>query len=251
MPMSIRVNRARLGIALVAALSAGFAAAPAAANVTAANVSVVETVQLRYVSPAAALVTQVRLPLGNQNYYVGNYNFQTQTPDSSFQAYCVDPFQYASASYRSYEKSALSSFLSASAQKLADVTSLFAHAYAGTIGNATKAAGFQLALWEVFSDDRNLASGNVFTTTRTNGAAVAEANSLLANVAAASWTTPAEDYDLTIFSNGQAQDYLAATLGVGPSTTPVPEPESAALMLAGLGLLGFASRRREERNTTA
>lgn len=241
MPMEFRVQVIRAGVV--------FGIAFAAAAAVAATPP--EPVQLRYASPAAALVTQVHLPLGTQNYYVGNYNLQIQAPAASFQGYCVDPFQYASSSYLAYQKSTLSSFLAGSAQKLADVTSLFNHAYAGTIGNATKAAGFQLALWEVFSDDRNLATGNVYKTSKTNAAVVTEAGGLLASLSSATWTTAAANYDLTMFSNGQAQDFLVAAPALGPSTTPVPEPESVALMLAGLGLLGFATRKRRSPCPTA
>ena len=36
-----------------------------------------------------------------------------------------------------------------------------------------------------------------------------------------------------------------------PTVTPVPEPETYALMLAGLGLLGFHARRRKQKETAA
>jgi hypothetical protein len=205
-----------------------------------------EAVQLRYASPAAALVTAVHLPLGTQNYYVGNYTLQTQSPAVSFQAYCVDPFHYASAAYLPYQRAPLASFLAGSPDRLADVGSLFSHAYAATTGNATKAAGFQLALWEVFNDDKNLGTGAVQKTAHTNAAVVAEADSLLASLVDASWSTLAVNYDLTMFSNAQAQSYLAAMPSMGGTSMPIPEPEATALMLAGIALLGLVSRRRRE-----
>jgi hypothetical protein len=127
------------------------------------------------------------------------------------------------------------------------VGSLFSHAYAGTIGNATKAAGFQLALWEVFNDNRNLSTGAVYKTAYTNAATVAEAANLLASLAAASWTKAAINYDLTMFSNAQAQSYLAATPSLGGTSMPIPEPETTVLMLAGIAALGLATQRRHKR----
>jgi hypothetical protein len=39
---------------------------------------------------------------------------------------------------------------------------------------------------------------------------------------------------------------ISGTLTVG-SITAVPEPETYAMLLAGLGLLGFAARRRKQK----
>ncbi len=49
----------------------------------------------------------------------------------------------------------------------------------------------------------------------------------------------------TITGNaGMALDNVEVTLG---TAAPVPEPETYAMMLAGLGLLGFAARRRKQK----
>ena len=48
----------------------------------------------------------------------------------------------------------------------------------------------------------------------------------------------------SIGSNGNSGWYI-------PTVTPIPEPESYALMLAGLGLLGIAARRRKQKQTAA
>ncbi len=198
-----------------------------------------ETVMLHYAGPGSTLTTQVTLPTGTHNYIVGNYRLEPSGPAQSFLAFCVDPFQWASGSDRSYDKSSLASFLSGSTTKLAEVTALFGHAYAGTIGNATKAAGFQLALWEVFNDNQDLSSGVVRTTGLTNKGAADEADRLLD--ALSGWTsTPGTAYQLTMYSNASHQDFLAAT--------PVPEPETVALLLGGLALLGVATRRRAGRH---
>ena len=55
-------------------------------------------------------------------------------------------------------------------------------------------------------------------------------------------------YDLILgFNDGARVDADYDDMVVGLKVTPVPEPETYALMLAGLGALGFVSRRRKAR----
>jgi hypothetical protein len=49
-------------------------------------------------------------------------------------------------------------------------------------------------------------------------------------------------YSFSLYTNGSNQDYLVA------SVSPVPEPETYAMLLAGLGLMGFTVRRRRTPN---
>ena len=205
-----------------------------------------EFLTLRYASTAAGVTTQLVLPVGGQRSYVaGNYNFETQAPGGSFLGYCADPFQWASGSFRTYEAMPLAGHLAPASARYDDVTNLFGHAYEGSLLNATKAAGFQLALWEVMNDDGNLATGVVRTTAKTSATVVAEAQALLAGLP--TWTGVGMPYELTFYANPTFQDYIAVT-GFGVATVPaIPEPESYALMLAGLGLLGWTVRRRRQR----
>lgn len=50
----------------------------------------------------------------------------------------------------------------------------------------------------------------------------------------------------TSFENPQGGVFLSASLA--PITTAVPEPETYAMMLAGIGLLGFAARRKNQKS---
>lgn len=66
-------------------------------------------------------------------------------------------------------------------------------------------------------------------------------NGLLA--AGGTGTTLALESTITDFAGGP-ESFLIYNLGT--TVTPVPEPESYALMLAGLGALGFVARRRKK-----
>jgi hypothetical protein len=201
-----------------------------------------ESFDIRYESKEHALTTQLNLPIGGtRGYIVGNYNFEMRTlgntpSTTSFVGYCVDPFQWASSSFHEYGAMLLEDFLDAS--RFQQVAKLFGHAYEDSLMGSTQAAGFQLALWEVFNDDGRLDQGAVRVTGTTNNAVRQSAQTLLDSLA--SWTGNGTNYELTFYQNATHQDYLAVT---GP-LSPTPEPESYALLLAGLGLIGLVARRR-------
>jgi len=203
-----------------------------------------------YISETGTAVGQklnLVLPIksGPQDYFSGSINITTGTNVSggsisngtSFLAYCIDPFQWSSSSPLAYSVAALSTLGSSQA---ADVSNLYSQSYASTSGNSVKSAAFQLALWELAKDDGVLTTGVVHTTGSTNSSVVAAANSMIYDAQHASSGTT--QYSLNLYTNGYKQDYLVASMG---SVTPVPEPETYAMLLAGLGLIGFtASRRR-------
>ena len=57
----------------------------------------------------------------------------------------------------------------------------------------------------------------------------------------------AGSYDLQISGNLQAGGYFSGHMTLAPTTmAPIPEPETYAMMLAGLGLMGFVARRRKQ-----
>jgi hypothetical protein len=236
------MNAKHLKLALLSILVAGAGSAHAA--VSSAATSSQNLLDIRYDSTAKGVTTQLELPLaGIANYQLGNYIFEMRDSQSgafagSFIGYCVDLSQWASSSFHTYEAKSFD----VSFARYNDVTKLFGHAYQGSLNDSTKAAGFQLALWEVFSDDGNLASGVVRTTSNTSGLVKSEAQSLLN--ALSSWSDSGTAYQLTFYENAMYQNYLAVT-GTGTGSVPaIPEADNYALLLAGLGLMGFVARRR-------
>lgn len=101
---------------------------------------------------------------------------------------------------------------------------------------ADKSAAMQSAVWEVIyetSGTYNLASGT-FQATSGTGSTQTAINNLNAQWGNINTTLPTLFADK--LTNASHQDFLL--------TTPVPEPEAFAMMLAGLGLVGAIARRR-------
>ncbi|MFZ4481022.1 MAG: PEP-CTERM sorting domain-containing protein [Rhodoferax sp.] len=167
-----------------------------------------------------------------QNYTAGSLDITVN--GTSFLAFCIDPFQYASHSALTYTSYSDLNTLGSSA---AVVSNLYSQSYASTLGNATNSAAFQLALWDLAKDDGVLTTGGVHTTNSTNTTVAAAANSMIYNAQHSSGST---QYSFNLYTNGNKQDYLVA------SVTAVPEPETYAMLLAGLGLMGFTVRRRRQ-----
>jgi hypothetical protein len=186
------------------------------------------------------LVLPVNLPDTNANgYWSGLLNITASPaqngPGSSFEAFCIDPSQFASPSASDYF---LASGLSAlgNSTKETWVSNLYSNSYASSIGSTTDAAAFQLALWDLAKDDGNLSSGSVRSTGSTNTTVLGSANSM---ITAAKLGAGAAQYSFSLYTSATAQDYVVAT-----SVTAVPEPETYAMLLSGMCLLGFTARRR-------
>jgi hypothetical protein len=225
----------RASLALIAGLSLCASLLPAAhADVFVREVSL----------GAGEASGSLTLPLGTQNYWVGyqNINVSPTTSDlnaTSFIAYCADPFHYSSTSYHDYFNAASVHVTGGITGQPGDIQKLYDKYYGGTIGNNANAAAFQLALWEIGNDDKNLTSGVVQKNGSTNSTLVTNAQTLLSGFS--SYAGP-QLYNLTLYEvnwtvqGAAGQSYIVAT--------PVPEPGTYAMLLAGLVVFGWVARRR-------
>lgn len=122
-----------------------------------------------------------------------------------------------------------------------DVQRLYESSFAGTVGNSDKQIAFQLALWELQNDDKNLTTGNMhFALNDPANPQIDMAASML--TAAASYQLGTSHYKYVVFNgefNGNPSQQL---LGV----SAVPEADTWAMMAVGLGLVGLVSRRKQK-----
>jgi hypothetical protein len=170
------------------------------------------------------------------------YNLTTDPArQNSFQSWCVDIFH-------SFSFPALGTAVSNGASvvfgaaKAADLGRLFTNFHSAidsTASTGTNQAAFQLAIWEIVNETAgsySLGSGD-FRATGT-GASVA-----------ASWLNQLNtNASLSSAFNVDIWSMLQGASGTGPQDvavfTPIPEPQTYAMLLAGLGLMGFVARRR-------
>lgn len=149
----------------------------------------------------------------------------------SFLAFCTEVLQPLSLSAVTYTTS--------SRMISSDLQSLYNTGYA-SLSNSTdqfdRAAGFQIALWEIL-DDKNLGNGNFSGWTVDTGSdALTYAQNFLSGLGG----PVTGNYQLTRWVNPLQQDILQAT-----PIPSVPEPSMAAMFTLGLLGLGAAARRRK------
>ncbi len=166
-----------------------------------------------------------------------SYDQAGQAAPKSFVAYCIDLAQTFSwnNAFTVTETNPLSLFGNFAVGAL---DRLYTQHYA-TATTPTMSAAFQLAVWEIISETSassyaalGLGSGS-FMATSGNSTARATADNWLQALGAGS----SGGYKLTALVGLNNQDQMLAT--------PVPEPETYMMLLAGLGLMGFVASRRQ------
>jgi hypothetical protein len=166
---------------------------------------------------------------------------------TTFEAWCVDIYHFlnTSSSGTTYTLRDGDAFYAGSnSYKDADLERLASYVFdSDLLTNNVQSAAFQLAVWEIVNDSAGHGFYNVgygdFKVTSGDGSAIAKANEWLGIVNAGTYAIsqrldvwhqniPGSTQDLAVFA-------------------PIPEPETYAMILAGLGLMGFVARRRRSR----
>ena len=172
------------------------------------------------------------------NAAAGQFLMTDVTTSNTFNAWCVDIFHDLALS-QSYNLQSASAFYTnlGDAGKATALSYLASNSLA-SVTDAEHSAAFALAIWEIVNETSgsgySLTGGN-FTGTSANSNVVTYANSMLGNLSGT----------ITMTANVWAQDNPGTTQDL-VVFAPVPEPETYAMMLAGLGLMGFVARRRKQ-----
>lgn len=185
-------------------------------------------------------LTALQVTTSKTSGYAGALEYRDLGTGQSFFAYCIEPSQT-----NNFDPAGFSlGTLTATQQSL--LSNLYSTSYSQSFGDVVKEAGFQLAVWEIMLDSGGASSlkvqfgaaggGNFYVLGGDDLAAVTQAVNIGETYlqAAISYTGPSL-YQLQALHNASFQDIIAQ---------PVPEPSRLALMVAGLGVVGFVAARR-------
>lgn len=157
--------------------------------------------------------------------------------------FCIDPLTAMSSS---------TGYAAVSYAASTDVRKLFESSYSlvgsATSINASSAASFQLALWEI-TNDGGLAGGNLYSgNQRFTAGGVGDSYTDEVVSGAATMLTNATNYHMAATSVYNYTQFTHADSQTMLGVSAVPEADTWAMLAAGLGLLGLVSRRKNTKN---
>jgi len=187
-----------------------------------------------------------------------NLSGPTYPAGTSFMAWCLDAFtpllnttDYTLQSGGSFYSGA-SAYIATDLTRLAsyvfdNTTPAFSNAgFAGGANATIQSSAFQLAVWEIVNDSGGTGSYNItsgdFNVSSGDAGTLALSNNWLSVVNSGSY---AISQDLGVWVQNCSGGNCTQDLGV--FTSMIPEPETYAMLLAGLGLMGFVARRRKQK----
>ena len=159
----------------------------------------------------------------------------TANSPTSFVAWCAELTQSFNFGV-SYEYSLVNGIGYFGAQRASDLSRLFTAADANHfVFDSVGSAAFQAGIWEIIYEQNagySLLTGTLHGAPEdpANQAAFNTVNGFLANLG-----QYAANYHIDVLTNSAQQDFLVAS---------VPEPETWALLVGGLGVIGLVRRRR-------
>jgi len=152
----------------------------------------------------------------------------------TFETYCVDLYQhiaFGDPPYTEYSAPG-TSHVFANGNAYTDLARLYATA--GVVADSVHEAAFQIAVWEIAYETTGSYDLGAGSATFSGGSAASSGALTLASgwLASLASSGPA----IQVLESREHQDLIYA---------PVPEPESYALLMAGLATVGFVARRRK------
>lgn len=187
--------------------------------------------------------------VGGDSFTTAPNTYSFTSASGSFNAWCVDIFTWLSGGTQTYAVGGTTELTSVfGSTRVNDLMTLANERYA-QVDTRDESAAFQLATWAIMfgtadgSGKYSLNSSTFNTSAGITGGAIAQ--SWLDNLGAVQDTG---QFGITYLYQGlgtnvakNSQNLVAFT-----PTAPVPEPETSAMLLVGLTLMGFVARRRKK-----
>ena len=197
--------------------------------------------------------------IGTARFSAGLYRIDVDMNDGEgvkrYNSFCIDIVQTVSASFKPYNLSIVEAapldgtvYSPMGTAKANAIRELWGEHFAQVFGDGTKAAAFQLALWEIIYENApsetpnawDAGAGRLAAVGNTDVAIINQANAWLATIGDQTQKLETSLMALTNYTTEtKYQDYLIAT-GSGY----IPEPVTVASVLLGICGLGSYVRRR-------